>query len=38
LGHSRLAMTEHYTEGKTVKKTRANNLPKPLKVRQNSKS
>ena len=31
LGHSTMKMTEHYIEGKTIKKTRANSLPKDKK-------
>jgi integrase len=32
LGHATMRMTEQYTEGKTVKTTKANSLPKALKV------
>lgn len=38
LGHATMRMTEQYTEGKTVKTTRANSLPKALKVRQKPRS
>ena len=38
LGHESLRMTEHYIEGKTVKRTRANSLPKGAKVRQTDQS
>lgn len=31
LGHGSVRMTEHYTEGKTIKRTRANKLPKAPK-------
>lgn len=38
LGHESLRMTEHYIEGKTVKRTKANSLPKAAKVRQSGQS